>query len=96
MLKTQTVYMTGYQVQVYLHGKALPTASKRTAKRLFALMVSKYVTLQVEATSELSIAAFSGARQLLLLLPRVDMQLMLVQEPGVVKQLFALSAWHLD
>lgn len=96
MLKTQTVYMTGYQVQAYLHGKALPTASKRTAKRLFALMVSKYVTLQVEATSELSIAAFSGARQLLLLLPRVDMQLMLVQEPGVVKQLFALSAWHLD
>lgn len=83
------------QVQVYLHGEALLTASIRTAKGLLALMVSQYMTLQVEATSELFITPFPGARQLLSL-PRVDTQLMLVQEPGIVKLLFALSTRHLD
>lgn len=58
-------------------------------------MVSQYMTLQVKATSEFLAAAFFGAQQHLLL-PRVDMQLVLVQEPGVVKLLFALSTWHLD
>lgn len=83
-------------MQVYLHGKALPTASKHTAKGLLALMVSQYVTLQVEAASELFSTPSPGARQLLLLPPGVDTQLMLLQEPGVVKQLFALSTRHLD
>lgn len=58
-------------------------------------MVSQNVTLQVEATGELFTAPFSGARQLPPL-PRVDTQLMLAQEPGVVEQLFALSTRHLD
>lgn len=80
-------------MQVYLHGKALPTASVRTTKGFLALMVSQYVTLQVEATGEPFITPFSGAQQLSRL-PRVDTQLMLVQEPGIVKQLFALSTWH--
>ncbi len=80
---------------IYLHGKALPAAGRRTAEGLLALVVTQNVTLQVEATSEFFSTPFSGARQLLPL-PRVDTQLMLVQEPGVVKQLFARSTWHLD
>lgn len=83
------------QQWIYLHGEALPTAGVSTAERPLALMVSQYVTLQVEATSEFLVAAFFGARQHPLL-PRVGTQLVLVQEPGVVKLLFALSTWHLD
>lgn len=83
------------EMQVYLHGKALPTASICTVKGLLSLMVSQYVTLQVEAASEPFITLFSGAQQLPLL-PRVDTHLMLAQEPGIAKQLFALSTRHLD
>ncbi len=82
-------------VQVYLHGEALSAASIRTAEGLLALMVSQYVTLQVEATGELFITPFSGAQEFPLL-PGVDALLMLVQEPGVVKELFARSTRHLD
>lgn len=59
-------------------------------------MVSQYMTLQVEVTGELFTAPWSGARQLPLLLPGVDMQLVLAQEPGVVKQLLAVFTRHLD
>lgn len=58
------------------------------------LVVSVDVALQVEAARELSAAALPGARELPLL-PRVDAQLVLVQEPGVVEQLLALVAWQL-
>lgn len=58
-------------------------------------MVSQDMTLQVEETTELPVTPISGARQLSLL-SWVDAQLMLVQEPGVVEQLFTLSARHLD
>lgn len=83
------------EVQVYLHGKALPTSSMCTIEGLLSLMVSQYVTLQIEATSENFITPFSGTHQLPLL-PRVDTQLMLAQEPGIAKQLFAFSTRHLD
>lgn len=83
-------------VQVYLHGKVLPTASMCTVKGLLSLMVSQYVTLQIEATRENFITPFSGTHQLPLLPSRVDTQLMLAQEPGIAKQLFAFSTRHLD
>lgn len=57
-------------------------------------MVSVHVTLQVEAARELFVAALLGAQELPLL-PGVDAQLVLVQEPGVVKQLLAPFARHL-
>lgn len=90
-----TQHLKLIDAQIYLHGKALPTASICTAEGLLILMVCQNVTLQIEATSELLIASFSGAWQLPLL-PRVDTQLMLVQKPSIVKQLFALSTRHLD
>lgn len=74
--------------QAFLHGKAPPTASMATDKGLFALMVSQYVTLQVEVPSELFLTPFSGARQHPLL-PRVHTQLMLTEEPGVAELLLA-------
>lgn len=61
------------KLQVYLHGKALPTASICTAEGFLALMVSQYVILQVEATSKLFATPLSGAQQHLPL-ARVDMQ----------------------
>ena len=64
------------RLQVYLHGKALSTASICTAEGFLALMFSQYVILQVEATSELFATPLSGAQQHLPL-PRVDMQRML-------------------
>lgn len=57
-------------------------------------MVSVHVTLQVEVASELSGAALPGAQELPLL-PRMDTPLVLVQEPGIIKQLFAPVTWHL-
>lgn len=56
-------------------------------------MVSTHVTLQVEVASELFVAALLGALEFPPL--RMDTQLMLVQEPGVIKQLFAPTARHL-
>lgn len=47
-------------------------------------MVSMHVTLQVEEASELFVAALLGAQEFPLL-PRMDTQLMLVQEPGIIK-----------
>lgn len=82
------------QSLIYPHNKALSTAGVRTTKGPLALVLSQYVTLQVEAAAELFIAPFSGAQQLSLY-PTVDTQLMQAQEPGVVKQLFALSTRHL-
>lgn len=84
-----------FEEQVYLHGEALPTAGVRTAEGFLALMVSQYVILQVEATSKLFATPFSGALKHPPL-PRVDAQLMLAQEPGIVKLLFARSTWQLD
>lgn len=57
-------------------------------------MVSQYVILQIEAMCELTLAPLFRAQKLSLF-TRVDVQLVLVQEPGVVKQLFAASTWHL-
>lgn len=60
-------------------------------------MVSQYVTLQVEGTREPFPTTLLWAQQLLLrLLPSVDTQPMLVQEPCVVKQLLTLATLHLD
>lgn len=82
-------------MQVYLHGEALPTASVGTAERPLAVVVAEHVVLETEATGELFVTAFPGARQHPPF-PGVDTQLMLVQVPGVVKALLALSAQHLD
>lgn len=57
-------------------------------------MVSLYVTIQVEAVGELFVATFLGAQKLSPL-TKVDTQLMLVHEPGVIKQLLTPLAWHL-
>lgn len=81
-------------MQVYLHGKAFPTPCVCTAKGSLPLVVSMHVTLQVEVLSELFLAARLGAQELFLL-PRMDTQLMPAQEPGVIKQLFALATRHL-
>lgn len=83
--------------QALLHGEALAAAGIHTAKGLLALMVSQYVTLQVEGTREPFPTTLLWAQQLLLrLLPSVDTQPMLVQEPCVVKQLLTLATLHLD
>lgn len=66
----------------------------RTAEGSLPLMVSMYVTVQVEAESELFVAPFLGAQELLLC-PRMDTQLVLAQEPGVIKQLLTPCARHL-
>lgn len=78
-----------------LHGKGLPTARVGTAKWLLALMVSQNMTLQVEGTCELFVTTFLRARKHSLL-SRVNMQLMLAQEPSVVKRLLAVATWQLD
>lgn len=57
-------------------------------------MVAVHVTLQVEAASELFVAALLGAQEFPLL-PRMDAQLVLVQEPGVTERLLAPAARHL-
>lgn len=57
-------------------------------------MVSQNVTLQIEATCELTLAPLFRAQKLFLF-TRVDVQLVLVQEPGLVKHPFAAATWHL-
>lgn len=81
-------------MRFYLHGEALPTPGVSAAEGPLPLVVSVNVALQVEAARELFAAALPGARELPLL-PRVDAQLVLVQEPGVVEQLLALVARQL-
>lgn len=82
------------KLQVYLHGKAFPTPFVCTAEWSLPLMVSLYVTLQVEAVGELFVAPFLGAQKLSPL-TKVDAQLVLVHEPGVIKQLLTPLARHL-
>lgn len=86
--------LSGFKLQVYLHGEAFPTPCVRTAEGPLPLMVSIYVTVQVEAESELFVAPFLGAQEPSLC-PRMDTQLVLAQEPGVIKQLLTQSARHL-
>lgn len=82
------------KLQVYLHGKAFPTAFVCTAEGSLPLVVSLYVTVQVEAVGELFVAPFLGAQKLSPL-TKVDAQLVLVHEPGVIKQLLTPLARHL-
>lgn len=57
-------------------------------------MVSLYVTVQVEAVGELFVAPFLGAQKPSPL-AKVDAQLVLAHEPGVIKQLLTPLARHL-
>lgn len=86
--------ISALKLQVYLHGKAFPTACVSTAEGSLPLMVSLYVTVQVEAVGELFVAPFLGAQKLSPLI-KMDAQLVLVHEPGVIKQLFTPLARHL-
>lgn len=86
--------ISALKLQVYLHDKAFPTPCVCTAEGSLPLMVSLYVTVQVEAVGELFVAPFLGAEKLSPL-TKVDAQLVLVHEPGVIKQLLTPLARHL-
>lgn len=81
--------------RAHLHSKALSTAFTSTAEVPLVLVKVQDMVLQVEAGGEVGLTAIFGALEHFLL-PGVDMQLVLLQEPGHWEPPLAAITWQHD